>query len=136
MWQPDHIVIQHHTVSGPRAIPQRPIKRIPYSRTEIGGFSFHPSEYNVTMTAELEAALSMNEAQRLVRHFAEAAARPASAFALPSAPLLAQSPAPESRAATIMRREVVRFELTPWCHLDLDVNELRRHPPIIAQQFG
>jgi DNA-binding transcriptional MerR regulator len=34
------------------------------------------------------------------------------------------------------RRELIRIELAPWCQVDVDVAELRRHPPEIAEMMG
>src|SRR6266851_7210424 len=90
---------------------------------------------------ELRAALSMNQAQRLVRQFAATSAIPASqtgyAASAPPQDLAGGALPSEATAGGITRRhEMVRFELTPWCHVDVDVNELRRHSPIIAQQLG
>jgi DNA-binding transcriptional MerR regulator len=91
---------------------------------------------------ELEAALSMNEAERLVRQFAAASALPASepGHVASSPPSIAarRAPASEPAAARIIRRrEIVRFELAPWCHVDVDVNELlRQGSPAIAQRLG
>jgi hypothetical protein len=31
---------------------------------------------------------------------------------------------------------MTRIELAPWCHLDVDVAELRRHPPEITEMMG
>src|SRR6266851_654824 len=92
--------------------------------------------------AELEAALSMNQAQRLVRQFAATSAMPMSepgyGASSPPPAVAPRVPASEATASgTTRRREIVRFELMPWCHVDVDVNELlRQGSPTIAQRLG
>jgi DNA-binding transcriptional MerR regulator len=78
--------------------------------------------------AEQQRSLAMNQAQRLVRQFAAAASpaeEPPEALSAPPPVIAGQLPSPPAGGGT-RRREMVRFELAPWCHVDVDVEALMR----------
>jgi DNA-binding transcriptional MerR regulator len=87
--------------------------------------------------AKQQRSLAMNQAQRLVWQFAAGARAEEPPEALSAPPPVSAGPLPSPPHGGTRRREMVRFELAPWCHVDIDVEALLRGgSPGMPQRLG